>query len=83
MKPGRVSRIVQILTTLQAGESYAVGDLAKMFGISRRTIFRDLKVLGFVGVPYHYDVKLGGYRFFFFFFRFETSGGIESASAGP
>jgi proteasome accessory factor B len=61
MKSSRISRIVQILTILQAGESYAVGDLAKMFGTSRRTIFRDLKELEAIGVPYHYDVKLGGY----------------------
>ena len=61
MKAGRVSRIVQILTTLQAGKNYAVSDLAKMFGISRRTIFRDLKELEFIGVPYHYDAKTSGY----------------------
>jgi proteasome accessory factor B len=45
MKPSRVSRVVQILTTLQAGKSYAVSDLVKIFGMSRRTIFRDLKEL--------------------------------------
>jgi len=49
------------LTTLQAGKSYAVGDLSKMFGTSRRTIFRDLKELQAIGVPYHYDAKTGGY----------------------
>jgi len=49
------------LTTLQAGKSYAVGDLSKMLGISRRTIFRDLKELQAIGVPYHYDTKTCGY----------------------
>jgi len=52
---------MHILTTLQAGKSYAVGDLSKMFGTSRRTIFRDLKELQAIGVPYHYDAKAGGY----------------------
>jgi proteasome accessory factor B len=52
---------VQLLTTLQSGESYAVGDLAKMFGTSRRTVFRDLKELQTVGVPYHYNAKTGSY----------------------
>jgi predicted DNA-binding transcriptional regulator YafY len=52
---------MQILTTLQAGKSYAVGDLSKMFGTSRRTIFRDLKELQEIGVPYRYDVQTGGY----------------------
>lgn len=49
------------MTTLQAGKSYAVGDLSKMLGISRRTIFRDLKELQAIGVPYHYDTKTCGY----------------------
>jgi proteasome accessory factor B len=61
MKLGRVSRIIQILTTLQAGKSYAVTELSKMFGTSRRTIFRDLKELQAIGVPYSYDPQRGGY----------------------
>jgi len=61
MKTSRISRVMQILTTLQAGKSYAVGDLSKMFGTSRRTIFRDLRELQAIGVPYHYDAKAGGY----------------------
>ena len=61
MKRSRISRVMQILTTLQAGKSYAVGDLSKMFGTSRRTIFRDLKELQAIGVPFHYDAKTGGY----------------------
>jgi proteasome accessory factor B len=46
---------------LQAGESYTVSDLSEMFGTSRRTIFRDLKALQAIGVPYHFDAKTGGY----------------------
>ena len=61
MKSSRISRIVQILTALQAGRSYAVNDLSKIFGTSRRTIFRDLKELQSIGVPYRYDAKAGGY----------------------
>ncbi len=61
VKASRISRVVQLLTTLQAGKSYAVDDLAKMFKMSRRTIFRDLKELQAVGVPYHYDAKTAGY----------------------
>ncbi|MFA5239575.1 MAG: WYL domain-containing protein [Phycisphaerae bacterium] len=61
MKTSRISRVVRLLTTLQSGEGYAVGDLAKMFGTSRRTVFRDLKELQTVGVPYHYNPKNGGY----------------------
>ena len=61
MKHSRISRVMQILTTLQAGKSYAVGDLSKMFGTSRRTIFRDLKELQAIGVPYRYDAGTAGY----------------------
>ena len=61
MKRSRISRVMQILTTLQAGKSYAVSDLSKMFGTSRRTIFRDLKELQAIGVPYRYDAKTSGY----------------------
>ncbi|RKY24390.1 MAG: WYL domain-containing protein [Planctomycetota bacterium] len=61
MKLSRVSRVMQILTTLQSGRRYAVEDLSKLFGTSRRTIFRDLKELQQIGVPYHYDAGAGGY----------------------
>jgi len=61
MKHSRISRVMQILTTLQAGKSYAVGDLSKMLGTGRRTIFRDLKELQAIGVPYRYDAGTGGY----------------------
>lgn len=61
MKSSRISRVVRILTALQSGRDYTADDLAKMFGISRRTIFRDLKELQAIGVPYRYDSKTGGY----------------------
>ena len=61
MKRSRISRIMHILTTLQAEKSYAVSDFSKMFGTSRRTIFRDLKELQAIGVPYRYDARTGGY----------------------
>jgi proteasome accessory factor B len=53
---------VKILTTLQSGQSYSAEMLSKLLQISRRTVFRDLKELQKVGVPYHYDPKNGGYR---------------------
>ncbi len=61
MKTSRVSRVVQILTTLQARRGYRADDLSRMFGTSRRTIFRDLKELANIGVPYRYDAKTRGY----------------------
>jgi predicted DNA-binding transcriptional regulator YafY len=61
VKRSRINRVIEILTTLQAGESYTVGDLSEMFGTSRRTIFRDMKELQAIGVPYHYNARTGGY----------------------
>lgn len=61
MKVSRINRIVQILTTLQAGHSYSVDNLAKLVGVSRRTVFRDLKELQAIGVPYRFNAKTGGY----------------------
>jgi len=61
VKSGRIGRVVQILTTLQAARGYGPDELAKIFGTSRRTVFRDLKELQAIGVPYHYDPKKGSY----------------------
>lgn len=61
VKQGRISRLLQILTTLQAGESCTIQDMSRMFAASRRTIFRDLKELQSVGVPCRYDARTGRY----------------------
>ena len=61
MKTSRVSRIVKLLIALQSEQKCKVDDLAKLFGTSRRTVFRDLKELQAISVPYHYDKKTGGY----------------------
>ncbi len=61
VKLSRISRIVQILTTLQSGHSYSVDGLTNILSVSRRTIFRDLKELQAIGVPYRFDSKTGGY----------------------
>ena len=61
MKPGKVTRVIHILTTLQTGKTYTADNLSKLFNKSRRTIFRDLQELKAIGVPYHYDAKTGSY----------------------
>jgi len=61
MKLSRITRVIEILTILQSGKGYSVDDLARMFGTSRRTIFRDLKQLQALGVPYHYNTETAGY----------------------
>lgn len=61
MKASRIGRVVQLLTALQSSRRYAVDDLATLLGVSRRSVFRDLKELQAIGVPYSYDPKSGGY----------------------
>ena len=62
MKTSRVSRAIQILTALQSGQSYGVGNLAEILNISRRMVFRDLSELRKVGVPCNFDYKTHCYR---------------------
>lgn len=62
MKHSRVSRIVSILTTLQSGQKYTPAALEKLLGISKRTVFRDLKELQAIGVPCKYNKRGNCYQ---------------------
>ncbi|MEM1444708.1 MAG: WYL domain-containing protein [Planctomycetota bacterium] len=58
----RVQRLVRLLTLLQGSPAPDVHTLQEELGVSRRTLFRDLKLLKDSGIPvYHHDEK-GGYR---------------------
>jgi proteasome accessory factor B len=57
MKSSRISRIIQLLTALQSGQSYGVSDLVEILKISKRMVFRDLNELRKVGVPCSFDNK--------------------------
>jgi predicted DNA-binding transcriptional regulator YafY len=61
MDPGRVGRLVKILTTLQSAKGRNCTQLAEILGTTRRTIFRDLKKLKDIGVPCKYDLKSSCY----------------------
>ncbi|MEQ9220894.1 MAG: YafY family protein [Cyclobacteriaceae bacterium] len=47
----RISRLTSILTQLQTKRSLTAASLAEKFGISRRTVYRDIKALEMAGVP--------------------------------
>lgn len=47
----RISRLIAILTQLQTKRILTSGAIAETFGVSKRTIFRDLKALEQAGVP--------------------------------
>lgn len=55
MRLGRVERLLRVIRILQAGRPRSVDELADMAGVSRRTTFRDLKLLQRAGMPYRYD----------------------------
>ena len=58
---GKVRRLLQILEYLQSGRRYHTGQLAEFLGVSKRTVFRDLKVLQDSGVQLLYDDTEQGY----------------------
>ena len=57
----RTERLFSIILLLQNRPNMSSRDLAQHFGVSRRTIFRDLRALGESGVPLTYAGE-GGYE---------------------
>lgn len=57
----RTERLFSIILLLQNRPNLSSRDLAEHFGVSRRTIFRDLRALGESGVPLTYAGE-GGYE---------------------
>ncbi|MCA9088966.1 MAG: transcriptional regulator [Planctomycetaceae bacterium] len=57
----KVRRLLDLLDRLQSGRAHNTGELADFCGVSRRTVFRDLKTLQDSGVPVLYDSQKQGY----------------------
>jgi predicted DNA-binding transcriptional regulator YafY len=55
MNLNRITRLLKLLQTLQAGNGQDAKGLAATCGVSRRTIFRDLETLREAGVPLVFD----------------------------
>ncbi|MCH8569314.1 MAG: YafY family transcriptional regulator [Balneolales bacterium] len=53
-------RRLNLLVLLQSNQNWNVDDMANHFGVSRRTIFRDLKTFSELNLPVTYD-KANGY----------------------
>jgi len=54
-KNARLIRLLRLLSTLQASRSITVNELATIVGVSRRTVFRDLRLLSEAGLEFSYD----------------------------
>jgi proteasome accessory factor B len=61
MKVGRLHRVLRLVTLLQGGTAMTAAMLAEEMGVSRRTLFRDLKTIHIAGIPYEFDND-HGYR---------------------
>lgn len=58
----RVHRLLHMVTLMQQGAAGNAEKLAGEFGVTERTIYRDLETLTDIGVPHHFDEAAGGYR---------------------
>jgi proteasome accessory factor B len=58
---GKIRRILQLVEFLQTGRAHTAAELAAHCRVSRRTTFRDLKLLQDSGVRIHYDAHQQGY----------------------
>jgi predicted DNA-binding transcriptional regulator YafY len=58
----KVHRLLRLVVLMQKGEPGNAAALADKFGITERTLYRDLNILGDLGIPYYFDVEAGGYR---------------------
>lgn len=56
----RTARLLEILITLRSGSRFTVQQMAATFGVSRRTMLRDLHALAEMGVPLHSTPGPGG-----------------------
>ena len=55
----RIDRLMGIITHLQAKKHLTLSQIATQFEISERTVFRDLKAIGEIGVPVSFEVDKG------------------------
>ncbi len=59
MNISRIHRLLRLITILQSGQAPSVNELAEELNISRRTLFRDLKILEAANIPYYHKHGTG------------------------
>lgn len=58
---GKIRRLLQILEYLQSGRRFHAGQLSDFLKVSKRTVFRDLRILQDSGIQLLYDETEQGY----------------------
>jgi predicted DNA-binding transcriptional regulator YafY len=76
----RIDRLMGIVTLVQSKKHQGITQIAEHFGISERTVFRDLKSLGEIGIPIVFEPEKG-YSIAGGFFLPPISLSIEEANA--
>ena len=63
LKMSKAERLIEMMITINAKKDFTVGELAKEFSVSKRTILRDLQELEQAGFPLYSEVgAVGGYH---------------------
>lgn len=57
----RLHRVLRLIRCLDSGPRYNAGQLSREFQVSRRTIYRDIKLLREQGIPIKFDEQNDGY----------------------
>lgn len=55
----RIDRLMGIITLLQAKKHRTLPQIAEHFSVSERTVFRDLRAIGEIGVPVYFEPEKG------------------------
>ena len=55
----RIDRLMGIITQLQSKKHLTIPQISEQFSISERTVFRDLKAIGEIGVPVFFEPDKG------------------------
>ncbi|MEQ9455601.1 MAG: WYL domain-containing protein [Phycisphaeraceae bacterium] len=58
----KVHRLLLEITLMQQGTAGNAADLARRCSVEERTIYRDLKVIGDLNIPYYFDEEARTYR---------------------
>jgi predicted DNA-binding transcriptional regulator YafY len=55
----RIDRLMGIITLLQSKKQQGIEQLADHYGVSERTIFRDLRAISEIGIPVYFEADKG------------------------